>query len=423
MIRKKRGKNRVNQDCLNYARGVPCKTLPCRYNHGKDGSGGSLPQKTVTLQCLENTGKCSYGDRCRFEHSESRSRQVAEEKPSEEQPESEKAPQQGATRICAVEESPEADPPVSSDTPAKIASAHFVRTRSVREGDEKQPVTDCSNGPRAPTLSDCLCQAPTSFGETQRRSSPQDKLEDFESERYELPIRPRPPLGYAWSSLLNPAGLEHVSDASIRVIWDGGAEGVSISDKCASRLLHAQSAAGIPHKNCPLRHNGRLEPAQKFYGYDEGKGQGTAVWFIADLYMSTPEGVEFPLVEVRMVPGQVDDLLIAAPVLDEWGFDPFTDPEQFLFRYLDVAVEREIKSSADPTTIRAVETDPYPSDLYALIDSSARGTLISSYCETYTSKLPGNSGTASPTLCAQCRGFVFTSCNDLHSRSMQLIQS
>ena len=40
------------------------------------------------------------------------------------------------------------------------------------------------------------CQAPTSFGEVQRRAGPTGRVIDFDKHRHELPIRDRPPKGY-----------------------------------------------------------------------------------------------------------------------------------------------------------------------------------------------------------------------------------
>ena len=55
-----------------------------------------------------------------------------------------------------------------------------------------------------------------------------------------------------------------------RVIWDGGAEGTSISDRCMSRILRNQSQAGIPDQSCPLRGMARMSPAQRFFSFAEG---------------------------------------------------------------------------------------------------------------------------------------------------------
>ena len=49
-----------------------------------------------------------------------------------------------------------------------------------------------------------------------------------------------PPPGNCHSSVLYPAGLPHIT---CRIIWDGSAEGTSISDRCLSRLLRAQEEA------------------------------------------------------------------------------------------------------------------------------------------------------------------------------------
>ena len=61
----------------------------------------------------------------------------------------------------------------------------------------------------------------------QRRAGANDKVYDFAKFKHQLPIVEAPAPGYCFSSILYPAGLPNVS---VRVIWDGGAEGTSISD-------------------------------------------------------------------------------------------------------------------------------------------------------------------------------------------------
>ena len=48
-----------------------------------------------------------------------------------------------------------------------------------------------------------------------------------------------------------------------------------------------------------------------------------------------------PEVFVRMVPGQVDDVLVAAPDLDKWGFDPHVSADRFLLHQCGLSVPRE----------------------------------------------------------------------------------
>ena len=126
--------------------------------------------------------------------------------------------------------------------------------------------------------------------------------------------------GYCHASVLSPVLLP---ETSVRVIWDGGAEGTSISDKCVSRILRNQSQAGIPDKSCPLRGMARMSRAQRFFSFAEGaqKVQGREVDILGELRLATADGEPLPSLTVRMVPGQIDDILVAAPDLDKLGFD------------------------------------------------------------------------------------------------------
>ena len=107
------------------------------------------------------------------------------------------------------------------------------------------------------------------------------------------------------------------------VVKPPGAEGISISDKCMGRILRNQSQAGIPDKSCPLRGMARMSPAQSFFSFAEGaqKGQGREVDILGELHLATADGEPLPSLTIRMVSGQIDDILVAAPDLDKLGFD------------------------------------------------------------------------------------------------------
>ena len=48
-------------------------------------------------------------------------------------------------------------------------------------------------------------------------------------------------------------------DVSLRVIWDTGAEGTSISDRCASRILRHHGLLGLTARDCPLNGMSRMD--------------------------------------------------------------------------------------------------------------------------------------------------------------------
>ena len=152
------------------------------------------------------------------------------------------------------------------------------------------------------------------------RQIPQDAVYDFSKGKQSLPVVKPPGPGYCLASVLSPVLLP---GTNVRVIWDGGAEGTSISDKCMSRILRNQSPAGIPDKSCPLRGMARMSPAQRFFSFAEGaqQGQGRKVDILGELHLATADGEPLPSLTVRMVPGQIDDILVAAPDLDKLGFD------------------------------------------------------------------------------------------------------
>ena len=85
----------------------------------------------------------------------------------------------------------------------------------------------------------------------------------------------------------------------------------------------------------------RMSPHQNFLGFaSQGSVQNIRVEIQAELILTTLEGEAFPPLLVRLVPGQHDDLLVAAPDLDKWGWDRETDPLRFHFKRLGLTVPR-----------------------------------------------------------------------------------
>ena len=98
----------------------------------------------------------------------------------------------------------------------------------------------------------------------------------------------------------------------------------------------------------------QMSPWQKFSGFaDTGESkQYIKVIVQGDLHLVSPDGIEFPPLGVRMVPGQHDDVLISAPDLDRWGWDRSRDPNNFLLLQLGISVPRSVPA---PTTSNPVE--------------------------------------------------------------------
>jgi hypothetical protein len=72
-------------------------------------------------------------------------------------------------------------------------------------------------------------------------------------------VVPRPPAGYCFSSTLCAWNLE---SCLVKVVWDGGAEATSISDRCLSRIMRAQKS--LSNGQCPCVKQGRIDPPQCF---------------------------------------------------------------------------------------------------------------------------------------------------------------
>ncbi len=86
----------------------------------------------------------------------------------------------------------------------------------------------------------------------------------------ELPETSPPPEDYRHFSLLSQSGLE---DCRVRVVWDSGAEGATISARAASRLLRQQALLPLEERR-GLVDLGRLGTAQDFDGFQESRVLG-----------------------------------------------------------------------------------------------------------------------------------------------------
>ena len=133
-----------------------------------------------------------------------------------------------------------------------------------------------------------------------RRQAPNDETYDFASFKHLLPVTKQPPAGYCHASKMHPFNLP---DVSIRVIWDTGAEGTSISPQAASRIMRAQEKKKLSARDSPFNGMSRMDPPQRFYSFAEshGKGEGRIVDIMGYLRMMTPEGDVLPPLDVRIV--------------------------------------------------------------------------------------------------------------------------
>ena len=58
----------------------------------------------------------------------------------------------------------------------------------------------------------------------------------------------------------------------------------------------------------------------------------------------TDDGLQLLLLIVRIVEGQIDDILVSAPDCDFLGWDRQTDPQSFLLHTVGISVLRETPS-------------------------------------------------------------------------------
>ncbi len=185
------------------------------------GGGDSDPAKTP-CRFWTKFGKCREGDKCRYKHDpKDRGRQQ---------------------RKTQTADTPEPAPAAPGADQAKEAAdaALMVNTGRTRDADGK--IIRMLRINRAQV------------------AEPTEPLVDFD--RLKLPIVAKPPPGYHHGSDVTPAKL----DETIHVIWDGGAEGTSLSARAASRTLRLQAQLPVEQR-IAFTDLGRYQIPQNFYGY------------------------------------------------------------------------------------------------------------------------------------------------------------
>jgi len=192
------------------------------------------------------------------------------------------------------------------------------------EPSEAGDASECESGSDDGSEVDCSCDLiamlrPTAFDrEVRNNNSHEAKLVAFD--QLQLPKVDRMQKGYHYGSDLPVVNLP---ECIVHVCWDGGAEGTTISDSCASRILFAQ--ATLPEAARKGLVDMARQPMQRFHGFaKEGKGAnaiGVDIQCLLTLQDPT-SGTDLPALRCRIVPGQHDDLLVAAPDLDALGWSP-----------------------------------------------------------------------------------------------------
>ena len=121
---------------------------------------------------------------------------------------------------------------------------------------------------------------------------------------------------------------------SLHVVWDSGAEGSGISPRACSGLMRLQYE--LPDEKKPLTDLTRLEVLQRFAGcYEDDEGKSVSVQGLLTIQI---KGVSLLALDVRIIPFQYDDVLIAAPELDVLGFT--ATPTAFHLSSVGVSIPR-----------------------------------------------------------------------------------
>ena len=98
--------------------------------------------------------------------------------------------------------------------------------------------------------------------------------------------------------------------------------------------------------------------AQRFFGFagkpDDAKNI-IRVNVQGGLYLTTTEGTVLPPSRVRIVPGHLDDLLMAAPDLDKWELNPSSNSNYFVLKRLGISHLGAFQVPTSTTTLMLVD--------------------------------------------------------------------
>ena len=154
---------------------------------------------------------------------------------------------------------------------------------------------------------------------TQRAQNLEGGIIDFDKYQFNKIERPGP--GAHLASEVSPYALPHIK---IKVGWDTCAEATTMSDVCATRILRAQEPLLTRKMKVALHDLGRFDPPQRIKGF--AGGEGIKVNVAAKFLLGGGPGAlgsEFGDLQVRIVKGQTDDLLVGWPDLFRIGCDFF----------------------------------------------------------------------------------------------------
>ena len=242
----------------------------------------------------------------------------------------------GAAGAGQVQNAIGAASPLDKMAPGSInKQCHFFLKGTCKKGkkcpfkhdDKKGPKQNQSNEAAVSDQSLVVGMGPTRIG----RSIAQEcnvPLVDFKG--IELPYVEKPAPGFHLCSTVHPYNLP---DVSLQVGWDTGAEGTTISAKAASVVLRAQGQLPTDKKGA-FTDMGRYKDPQKFYGFadsDDSKAIKVDVQGFLRLGTGNNSDVPFGPLMCRVIPGQVDDILVSWPDLSRRGFDSYSRPGYAIF--------------------------------------------------------------------------------------------
>jgi hypothetical protein len=128
----------------------------------------------------------------------------------------------------------------------------------------------------------------------------------------------------------------------------------------------------LSNDQCPCVKQGRVDPPQRFSGFTEGNNK-IMVDLESYITMMTPDGIALPPLNCRMVPGQVDDILVSAPDKDVLGWQ--RGDVAFLLENVGVSVQRDTPSPKHLCD-RDLKPCPYITSRRALIIPPGESVLI-----------------------------------------------
>jgi hypothetical protein len=299
------------------------------------------------------SGKCKYGEKCKFSHDATICDTWKSSNPSV------------TLREVLEEEGVDAD--MNPVAPPELAGIDGADEMTCEEEGAEDNVPQMYPEPEPATARPIR----EGLSATNRKMRPEQAALQVNTTKLQLPPLTGPlKRGHHQEFSAKLSGL----DITIGVTADSGAQVPAISLRCASEAWRGQEAKVKQLENLKAARAftgcERMITPQKFFGFKGPAGGATEVDVVGALRIrlagvhadtEVPMVVEVEIPQVRVCPDQEDDFLAANPVLLDWGWEPGRDAIVFHnLGKLKVKVDQQVLPWSDGGVTFKIVEPPVP---------------------------------------------------------------